>query len=198
MPITEQHVLTHVPKTELLTLLIAFALDLGILDLLHIKRRCFHGDGCDGQNLQNVLDPRKVRLDAVFDGRRKPTFALAVHTVVEARRTITGLAVASGTAKCQAIREQARHVLSQFNLGSQQLFLGGRCAQTDVLVTRIDPQRDRLLGFARRHRQLNHKGRTAHRHGFACPKELTRLGRGARHERLPAHIQHKDFQSILL
>ena len=74
--VAEQHIFAHVPKAKLLALLIVRAFDFGILDLLNVEGCGFNHDFGDRKHSANRFNARYVRLNAVFNGRRKPTLVL--------------------------------------------------------------------------------------------------------------------------
>ena len=76
MTVSEKNVLAHVPKPELIALLIARPLDIRILDLLDVEGCGFNHDLGDGKQSADRIDARNVRLDTVLHGRRKPSLVL--------------------------------------------------------------------------------------------------------------------------
>ena len=196
MTVSEENVLTHVPKAELIALLIVRALDIRILDLLDVKGRRFNHDLGDGQQSADRINARHVRLNAVFHGRCKPPFVLRVNAVQKARCTIACLAMTSRSTKSQTGRQEFRDVLPKFDFGRKDLFLFRRGGKTDVLCTGIDAQRHILLRLARGNRKLNGERCSAIHHGLLVPEQVPRLGGRARHQGLAAHVQNEYFQSI--
>ena len=76
MTVSEKNVLAHVPESKLVALLIARPFDFGIPDLLNVEGCGFNHDLGDGKQSADRLDARHVRLNAVFNGRRKPSLVL--------------------------------------------------------------------------------------------------------------------------
>ena len=76
MTVSEKNVLAHVPESKLIALLIARPFDFGIPDLLNVEGCGFNHDLGDGKQSADRLDARHVRLNAVFNGRRKPSLVL--------------------------------------------------------------------------------------------------------------------------
>ena len=76
MTVSEKNVLAHVPESKLVALLIARPFDFGISDLLNVEGCGFNHDLGDGKQSADRLDARHVRLNAVFNGRRKPSLVL--------------------------------------------------------------------------------------------------------------------------
>ena len=74
--VAEQHIFAHVPKAKLLALLIAFAFNLRVFDLLNVEGCGFNHDFGDRKHSANRFNARYVRLNAVLHGRRKPTLVL--------------------------------------------------------------------------------------------------------------------------
>ena len=74
--VSEKNVLAHVPESKLVALLIARPFDFGIPDLLNVEGCGFNHDLGDGKQSADRLDARHVRLNAVFNGRRKPSLVL--------------------------------------------------------------------------------------------------------------------------
>src|SRR5574344_2813144 len=74
--VAEQHIFAHVPKAKLLALLIAFAFNLRVFDLLNVEGCGFNHDFGDRKHSANRFNARYVRLNAVFNGRRKPALVL--------------------------------------------------------------------------------------------------------------------------
>ena len=97
MTVSEENVLTHVPKAELIALLIVRALDIRMLDLLNVEGRRLDHDLGDRQQSADRINARHVRLNAVFNGRCKPALVFRSDTVQKARRTVARLAMTSIT-----------------------------------------------------------------------------------------------------
>lgn len=76
MAVSEKNVLAHVPESKLVALLIVRAFNSRILDLLNVERCRLNHDLGDGQQSADRIDARHVRLNAVFNGRRKPSLVL--------------------------------------------------------------------------------------------------------------------------
>ena len=76
MTVSEKNVLAHVPESKLVALLIVRAFNSRILDLLNVERCRLNHDLGDGKQSADRLDARHVRLNAVFNGRRKPSLVL--------------------------------------------------------------------------------------------------------------------------
>ena len=76
MTVSEKNVLAHVPESKLVALLIARAFNSRILDLLNVERCRLNHDLGDGKQSADRIDARHVRLNAVFNGRRKPSLVL--------------------------------------------------------------------------------------------------------------------------
>ena len=74
--VPKENVFTHVPKAELIALLIVRAFNRRILDLLNVERCRLNHDLGDGKQSADRIDARHVRLNAVFNGRRKPSLVL--------------------------------------------------------------------------------------------------------------------------
>ena len=159
--ITPKNVLAHVPETELFTLLILRALNVRVLDGLHIEARCFHRDIRYRQEPADILDKLQVRGYFVLDRRCQPALVLAVNTIAESWRTIAGLAIAASTPKSQARRQEIRDVVAQYCFTGIELGLFGGSREADVPVPCVNSKRDVLPGFARCRRELNRKGSAA-------------------------------------
>ena len=97
MTVSKEYVFTNIPKTELIALLIARPFDFGIPDLLNVEGCGFNHDLGDGKQSANRIDARHVRLNAVFNGRCKPSLVFRSDTVQKARRTVARLAMTSIT-----------------------------------------------------------------------------------------------------
>ena len=76
MTVSEKNVLAHVPESKLVALLIVRAFNSRILDLLNVERSRLNHDLGDGKQSADRIDARHVRLNAVFNGRRKPSLVL--------------------------------------------------------------------------------------------------------------------------
>ena len=76
MTVSEKNVLAHVPESKLVALLIVRAFNSRILDLLNVERCRLNRDLGDGKQSADRIDARHVRLNAVFNGRRKPSLVL--------------------------------------------------------------------------------------------------------------------------
>ena len=74
--VSEKNVLAHVPESKLVALLIVRAFNSRILDLLNVERCRLNHDLGDGKQSADRIDARHVRLNAVFNGRRKPSLVL--------------------------------------------------------------------------------------------------------------------------
>ena len=74
------------------------------LQALCVKFCGFHSYKSDRQNPADTLDNGNMFLNLYFYWRSKPSFMLAVNAVIESRRTVTGLAVASWTTALPACR----------------------------------------------------------------------------------------------
>ena len=196
MAVSEENVLAHVPKPELIALLIVRALDVRILDLLNVEGRRLNHDLGDGQQSADRINARHVRLNAVFHGRCKPPPVLRVNAVQKARCSIARLAMTPGSTKSQTGSQESRNVLPKFDFGCKDLFLFRRGGKTDVLCTSIDAQRHILLRLARGNRKLKGERCPALHHGLLVHEQVSRLGGRARHQGLAAHVQNKYFQSI--
>ena len=97
MTVSEKNVLAHVPESKLVALLIARAFNSRILDLLNVERCRLNHDLGDGKQSADRIDARHVRLNAVFNGRCKPSLVFRSDTVQKARRTVARLAMTSIT-----------------------------------------------------------------------------------------------------
>ena len=97
MTVSEKNVLAHVPESKLVALLIARPFDFGIPDLLNVEGCGFNHDLGDGKQSADRIDARHVRLNAVFNGRCKPSLVFRSDTVQKARRTVARLAMTSIT-----------------------------------------------------------------------------------------------------
>ena len=196
MTVSEENVLAHVPKAELIALLIVRALDIRILDLLNVEGRRLDHDLGDGQQSADRINARHVRLNAVFRGRCKPSLVLRVNAVQKARCTIARLAMTPSSTKSATGSQEFRDVLSKFDFGRKDLFLFCRGGKADVLRSGINAQRHILLRLARGNRKLNGERCPALHHGLLVPEQVPRLGGRARHQGLAAHVQNEYFQSI--
>ena len=196
MAVSEENVLAHVPKAELIALLIVRALNIRILDLLDVEGRCLDHELGDGQQSADRINARHVRLNAVFHGRRKPPCVLRVNAVRKARCTIARLAMTPGSTKSPTGRQKFGDVLSKLDFGRKDLFLFRRGGKANVLCTGIDAQRHILLRLARGNRKLNGERCPALHHGLLVPEQVPRLGGGTRHQGLAAHVQNEYFQSF--
>ena len=94
MTVSEKNVLSHVPESKLIALLIVRSFDFGILDLLNVKGCCFNHDFGDWKHSANRFNARYVRLNAILHGRRKPALVLGSNAIVEARCAVACLAIA--------------------------------------------------------------------------------------------------------
>ena len=95
--VSKENVFTHVPKAELIALLIVRALDIRMLDLLNVEGCRLDHDLGDRQQSADRINARHVRLNAVFNGRCKPALVFRSDTVQKARRTVARLAMTSIT-----------------------------------------------------------------------------------------------------
>ena len=95
--VSKENVFTHVPEPKLVALLIARPFDFGIPDLLNVEGCGFNHDLGDGKQSADRIDARHVRLNAVFNGRCKPSLVFRSDTVQKARRTVARLAMTSIT-----------------------------------------------------------------------------------------------------
>ena len=99
MTVSEKNVLAHVPESKLVALLIVRAFNSRILDLLNVERCRLNHDLGDGKQSADRIDARHVRLNAVFNGRCKPSLVFRSDTVQKARRTVARLAMTSITSQ---------------------------------------------------------------------------------------------------
>ena len=80
-------------------------------EALRVKLCSFYNDFADRQPRADVLDGRNVLLNLDFNRRCQPAFMFAVYPVVKARRTVSGLAVASAPAILTTSREQVNNIV---------------------------------------------------------------------------------------
>ena len=194
--VPKENVFTHVPKAELIALLIVRAFNRRILDLLNVERCRLNHDLGDGKQSADRIDARHVRLNAVFNGRCKPALVFRSDTVQKARRTVARLALAALTTQREPGSQKPRDVLSKFDFGRKDLFLFRRSGKADMLCACINAQRHVLLRFTGGDSKLNREWRSTLHHGFSSLEQMPRLCRRARHQGLTAHVQNKYFQSI--
>src|SRR5579885_656615 len=93
MPIPKQHIFTHIPESELGSLLVLSALYLRMLDLLDVKLGDFDGGLPDGQDLLHEPDRFQMDIHRVLDRGWQP--ARWFLSVVETSRTVSCLAASS-------------------------------------------------------------------------------------------------------
>jgi hypothetical protein len=55
MPIPPKHIFTNVPKSKLLSLLVALSLNVWVLDFLNVERCTLHNDVGNRDNLADIL-----------------------------------------------------------------------------------------------------------------------------------------------
>jgi hypothetical protein len=150
----------------------------------------------DGKQSADRIDARHVRLNAVFNGRCKPSLVFRSDTVQKARRTVARLALAALTTQREPGSQKPRDVLSKFDFGRKDLFLFRRSGKADMLCAGVNAQRHALLRFTGGDSKLNREWRSTLHHGFSSLEQMPRLCRRARHQGLTAHVQNKYFQSI--
>ena len=132
MAISPKNILTHVPKAELITLLIAFSFNIRILNLLNVKGRCLNHNLGDRQKLANRINTRLMRLSAVLYAWRKPALALRSLAVIEARRTVTRLAMTTTTTKSRTVGQKPGSILAKFNFRRVHFSFFRCCGKTDM------------------------------------------------------------------
>ena len=76
MTVSPKNILTHVPKAKLITLLIAFAFNTRILNLLNVKGSGLNHNLIHRQELTNRIYALYMRLNTILYAWRKPTFVL--------------------------------------------------------------------------------------------------------------------------
>ena len=194
--VSKENVFTHVPKAEQIALLIVRTFHSRIPDLLNVERCRLNHDLGDGKPFADRIDARHVCLNAVFNGRGKPSLVFRSDTVQKARRTVARLALAALTTQREPGSQKPRDVLSKFDFGRKDLFLFRRSGKADMLCAGVNAQRHALLRFTGGDSKLNRERRSTPHHGLACLEQMPRLCRRARHQGLSAHIQNKYFQSI--
>ena len=194
--VSKENVFTHVPKAELIALLIVRAFHSRIPNLLNVERCRLNHDLGDGKPFADRIDARHVRLNAVFNGRGKPSLVFRAYTVQKARRTVARLAMAALTTQREPSSQKPRDVLSKFDFGRKDLLFFRRSGNADMLCAGVNAQRHVLLRFTGGDSKLNRERRSTPHHGLACLEQMPRLCRRARHQGLSAHIQNKYFQSI--
>ena len=194
--VSKENVFTHVPKAELIALLIVRALDIRMLDLLNVEGRRLDHDLGDRQQSADRINARQVRLNAVFNGRGKPSIVFRAYTVQKARRTVARLALAALTTQREPGSQKPRDVLSKFDFGRKDLFLFRRSGKADMLCAGVNAQCHALLRFTGGDSKLNRERRSSPHHGLACLEQMPCLCRRARHQGPAAHVQNKYFQSI--
>ena len=148
MTVSEKNVLSHVPEPKLVALLIARALDFGILDLLNVEGCGFNHDLGDRKHSANRFNARDVRLNAILHGRCKPSLVLRSNAIVEAWFAVARLAIAPCASESQTVGKKSRDVLSKLDFGREDLLLFRRSGNADILGACIDAQRHVLLRLA--------------------------------------------------
>ncbi len=76
MTVSPKNILTHVPKAELITLLITYTFNIRILNLLNVKGSGLNHNFGHWQKPTNRIYARYMRLNAILYAWRKPTFVL--------------------------------------------------------------------------------------------------------------------------
>ena len=113
--VSKQYIFAHITKIILLAPLILDAADVGIFDLLNVKRRGLDDNFDDRKNFTDVVNDLKMSVDLVFDGGHEPTFGLL--TIAESVRTIAGFIAATSVPKFSPRCDQGDDIIAKLNVG---------------------------------------------------------------------------------
>lgn len=171
--VTEKNIFSGVPEPHLFSLLVLFALYVGILEQLCVE--LCHFDNClrNREDAVHLSDKMQMRFDGLFHRRSKP--AVRSSAVVESWGTVTCLTVASCPSCFPASGEKACNIPAESDFGSEEFSLFCCCRQSDMSGSCIDAQSYGLRVFFRIIEQLDCKGLTPDHTGFALTEKVSDL-----------------------